>query len=793
MASSGQSIATAYVQILPSTEGIGGNLANVLGGGAASAAGASIGSVMGGSLGGALASTVGKYLPQIGLAAAAAGVADFGKQSVKTGMDFDRAMSQVYALMIRMNGGVGLTDAQMTTLRERAREMGSTTQYTAQEVADAMSFMALAGWNVEQVYNEIPNVLNLAAASGMEIGRASDIITDYMGAFANTAPTAVHLVDLLALAQASHNATTEQYAQGWKYSAGMMNAFGQSADTTTAILSRLADQGHKGSTGGVELTAVMTALYKSMDKFGNVEIAGQIINLAEATENFNPEEFAAQVEQLNSELEGLDPASDEWAAKVFEFNETLGRAGEFRNIIDVFGDIEAALANTGRETGTIDYIGSLGGVFGNVRAFRGIVTILNGGTDAMRDFETALGEADGTAQHTADVLNDNLKGDLLILNSALDELKIAISDQLTPVVRDFVQAITPVIQWLADRISGRSALGDAAKEVEQLGQEDWEGIGQKIQTAMDTLYNPDATPEDKFEAAQYLQEQMGIIANMDWTGTGADAIAGIMGGMTNYNFSGDAAALLGNMQGAIDREFGINSPATAMIPTGEYAAAGLGQGFQQYDYTADALLAANAMKTAITTTLEIVGWNEPAGKIATGIARGITSNSSRVGNAAASLATVAKSRLSTLIGSNGSKFKPLGENISKGIAEGIKDGSHWVADAVKKIIQEALEKGHAVIEDGSPSRLFARELGKPIAQGVGKGVTDNIFEGEDAVAEMVDRMAGVSAAGLTGDGSLPARGGYVFNQTVNSPKALTPWEVARQARNATRQMAEALA
>lgn len=312
----GTSIGTAYVQILPSTQGIAAGIGGALTGGAVSKAASGAGSVIGGALGGTLGKTIGKLLPGLGLAGATAGVVGFGKASVQTGLEFDAAMSQVYALMSSVNEGIGLTEGEMTTLRERAREMGSTTQFTAAQAADAMGYMALAGWDAEQVYEGIPDVLHLAASSSMDLGRASDIVTDFMGAFSATAPTATHLVDLLAYAQANSNATTEQFAQSWKYSAGMMNAFGQSADTTTAILARLANQGHKSSTGGVELTAVMTALYQHMDKFGNIEIAGQVVNLAKATDKFDAEGFANRVAKLNAELEGLEPNTQAYDTKM---------------------------------------------------------------------------------------------------------------------------------------------------------------------------------------------------------------------------------------------------------------------------------------------------------------------------------------------------------------------------------------------------------------------------------------------------------------------------------------------
>lgn len=770
MATSKPSIASAYVQILPSTEGIGAGIAGALTGSAVTGAASSAGSIVGGAFGGSMAAAASAALP-IGAAVAATGaVVGFGKAAVKTGMEFDSAMSQVYMLMSSINDGAGLTERDMNVLRDRAREMGSTTQFTAEQVADAMSYMALAGWDVQKVYDNLPAVLNLAASSSMDLGRASDIVTDYMAAFSNTSPDAIELVDLLAYAQSRSNATTEQFAQSWQYAAPMMNAFGQSAQTTTAILARLANQGHKSSTAGVELNAVMTALVKEMDKNGDIQFAGMTIHLAEITDGWDAEAVAAEVSRLNTELEGLEEGSPEYLEKVAELTEFMSsNSGHFRNLLDVFGDMETALNASGIEANTPAYMNAMTALFGNVRGMRGIQTILNGDVQEMREFESALYGASGTAERMAGVVNDNLAGDLRILNSALDDLKIAISDSLTPVIRDFVQAITPVIQWLAERVSGETPLGEAAREVEQLDQEDWEGIGRRIEECMDTLYSREATPEEKRAASQYLQEQMGIIANMDWSGTGADAVAGICSGMTHYNFRGDASALLGNMQGAIDAEFGINSPATSMIPTGEYIAAGLGEGMDTYS------------------------WQDTAEKIANGIAAAVKNQRGTVGSAGGSLISTIKDRMRNLIGFNGSGFNSLGSDIAQGIADGLLNGTFAVTAAIQQLIDDAVQAARDEAGIFSPSRVFAEEVGQPIAAGIGKGITDNAFEAMDALTGTMNMLTSATAAQFSGAGSMPARAAYVFNQTVNSPRALTPWEIARQARNATRQMAEAMA
>lgn len=795
---SGASIATAYVQILPTTQGIGQGIASALGGAAGAMGGAAAGAT---AASGAFAGMASSALPAAAaVTAVGAGIVSIGKDAVQTGMQFDASMSQVYALMSRMNDGTGLTEAQMTRLNERAREMGSTTQFTASQAAEAMGYMALAGWDVDQIYDGLPSVLNLAAASSMDLGRASDIVTDYMGAFSATAPTATHLVDLLALAQSSSNATTEQFSQAWKYSAGMMNTFGQSADTTTAILAHMADQGHKASTGGVELTAVMTGLYQAMDKNGNIELAGQVINLAQATENFNPAEFAQRVAVLNSELAELEPGTAEYTAKITAFNEELGKAGEFRNIIDVFADMQGVLSGAGFEPGSVGYVTALSGLFQNVRGYRGIAAILNGDTAAMQAFEQELINADGQAETQAGIVNDNLAGDLRLLSSALDELKITLSDTLTPAIREVVQWLTQLVGW----INQWGAAGDAsgmsveqmAESIQSLDDTDPEGIGQKIFNLMQLINNDSENPAtpDRIAALQQLRD---AIANTDMSGDashiGESIAEGIDAGSGAYNFTGTGNDLRDQIVTAIDQALGVGSPATALIPTGEFAAAGVGLGMQEYDYSADALAASAAIQAALAAALAIADWVTTSAPIGAGIARGIQAKASTVSMAAGLLITTARSRMQSLVGAGGAKFVPIGRDIAAGVAKGIKDNASSVIEALGNLIDDAIKSALAKLGIGSPSRVMAEEVGKPIAQGVGMGIRDNAAVPVTALTDTLDTLTKVTAAEFAGAGSMPARGGFTFNQTVNSPKALTPWEVARQARNAARQMAEAMA
>lgn len=745
-----ESIASAYVQIIPSTEGISGGIAKAVGSGAVTGAASKAFNTAFGA--GALTlgrSLTSKVVPAAAVAAGTAAVVNFGKESVKTGMEFDASMSQVYSLMNGVHDGAGLTEEEMKRLRDRAREMGATTQYTAAQSAEAMSYMALAGWRVNEVCERLPDVLQLAAASGMDLGRASDIVTDYMAAFSHTAPSAVHLVDLLAYAQASSNSTTEGFAEAWKYSAGLMNMFGQSADTTTAILARLANQGHKSSTGGTELTAVMTALYKAMDKNGDINFGGQIIHLAEATEDFNPEAFAQRIAVLNDELAAMDEGSPEYLEKVAEINRELASSGGgFRNIIDVFAEMQGILNAKGAYPGSQAYVSAMGFFGNNVRSMRGISAILNGDVGEMAAFEDALKKSSGFAAKQMQTMTDNLSGDKKILASAFDELKISVSDKLTPSLRIGTQWMTGLVQGLAGIVRGAdptaNSIESLTSQFEGLTDYDYEMIGRRIEGMISKLASPDIDDADRQEIASALQELYTSISGVEMNESGENIMAGIAGGMTTYDMTGDGETVRGKILDAIN------------------------------------------------TAMNNAGWETTGAIPARGIGRGITNNKSKMTTPAKQAIDAVKTKARDEIGQDGAKFNTFGADIAKGIAQGVTDGESGLEEAINKIIDDALAAAREHAGVNSPSTLFAEQLGRWIPMGVAEGVSRYAGDAVDAVDDMTGALLSGNAALLSTTNGAAARGGFVQNVTINSPRALTPLEVARQTRNATRRFVEGI-
>lgn len=396
--SAGTAIAKAYVQIMPSTEGISSGIQEALNGSSGAVKGAA------GTINGTL---VGAF-KAVKSAMIALPFAKLGVDAVKLGKQFDASMSSVYSLMSSANDGAGLTAEQMKNLRDRAREMGATTQFSASEAAEAMGYMALAGWDTDEVYKALPDVLNLAAAAGMGLGEASDIVTDYMSAFSNSGLTAAEMSDKLAYAQANSNTTVSGLAEAYQNCAAVMNAGGQTFDTTTAMLEAMANQGYKGARAGTALTAMQRDLTAHMKK-GSITINKQKIAVQDAN-------------------------------------------GNYRSMIDILRDVDKATAGMG----DAQKAAALSSIF-TADSIKGVNLVLNEGIENVAGYAAELENSTGSAEKMGKILNDNLAGDMKTLNSGFEELKLTLSDLLTPAIRFVVQHVTALIQKF-------NALPDSAKK-----------------------------------------------------------------------------------------------------------------------------------------------------------------------------------------------------------------------------------------------------------------------------------------------------------------------------------------
>lgn len=317
---------------------------------------------------------------------------DVGQAALQVGMNFDASMSNVYGLMSSLN----LTQMQMDALRDTAREMGATTKFSASEAADAMGYMALAGWDDAQVIAGIPGVLNLAAAANMDLAKASDIVTDTMTPFGLAAERAGEAADVFAYAQANSNTTVEGLGETMKYAAPTADAFGMSLQDTAAAMGVLANAGIKGSQGGTTLNAMLRDMKKNADN-GRIAIGKTKVALTNAD-------------------------------------------GSYRSYAAIIRDIDKATSSMTASQRDA----ALGAIFGD-ESLKGILATLKQGPDALDDMTAGLYACGGAAADMAATMGDNLKGDLAILESGAQEMAIALSDWLMPAARGVVQGVTDLI------------------------------------------------------------------------------------------------------------------------------------------------------------------------------------------------------------------------------------------------------------------------------------------------------------------------------------------------------------
>ena len=328
---------------------------------------------------------------------------DVGQAALQVGMDFDASMSNVYGLMSSLN----LSQAQMDALRDTAREMGATTKFSASEAADAMGYMALAGWDDAQVIAGIPGVLNLAAAANMDLAKASDIVTDTMTPFGMAAERAGEAADVFAYAQANSNTTVEALGEAMKYAAPTADAFGLTLQDTAGAMGVLANAGIKGSQGGTTLNAMLRDM-KNNAKNGAIAIGKTKVALTNAD-------------------------------------------GSYRSYAAIIRDIDKATSSMTASQRDA----ALGAIFGD-ESLKGILATLKQGPDALDAMTEGMYACGGAAEDMAATMGDNLKGDLAILESGAQDMAIALSDWLMPAARGVVQGIT-------DMIGKFNALDDGTK------------------------------------------------------------------------------------------------------------------------------------------------------------------------------------------------------------------------------------------------------------------------------------------------------------------------------------------
>lgn len=353
-------------------------------------------------------------LASTAVTAAVGGIKDAASAVVEIGSAFETSMSKVSALS-------GATGDDLAALEAKARELGSTTTFSASQAADALGYMALAGWDTQAMLAGVGPVLSLAQAGELDLAAASDLVTDYLSAFNMTAEDTGRMVDVLAYAQANANTTVDGLGQAFKNCAANCNAAGMDVETTSAAIAMMANQGLKGSEAGTALNAVMRDMTQRMED-GSIKIGDATVAVMDAQGNYR--DFADILADVEEATDGM-------------------------------GDAEKAAAL--QSTFTADSI-------------KGLNLMLNAGAGELSSFRDDLYGCAGAAEDAAKAMTDNLQGDLAGMGSAFEELALKIYDGVQEPLRGAVQFVTgsvvPALTFLVENVDYVAvALGGVAAAV----------------------------------------------------------------------------------------------------------------------------------------------------------------------------------------------------------------------------------------------------------------------------------------------------------------------------------------
>lgn len=376
---------------------------------------------------------------------------------VEVGSSFEAGMSEVEAIS-------GATGSELEALENKAKSLGSSTKFSATEAANAMTNMSLAGWSVNQTLSGIDGVLQLAAASNMDLADASQVVTDNISTFNLEASQSTHLADMMAYAQANSSTTAAELGEAYKNCGANMNAAGQDIETTTSFLEALANNGLRSSEAGTSLAAIMRDLTSKM-KDGKIAIGDTSVAVMDSN-------------------------------------------GNFRDATDILKDVESATDGMGDAQKQAALMATF-----TSDSIKGLNMLLNTGADQVAGYEESLRNCSGAASDMADTMQDNLQGKLTELSSATEGLGIAVYDYISGPLQGGVELLTDVVSGLTDAITPqKDAMEEMYDEVVQSSQkvaDNVQAIDDQFTGTLDSVENVGALA-DRLEELNNVEDRTAV-------------------------------------------------------------------------------------------------------------------------------------------------------------------------------------------------------------------------------------------------------------------------------------------
>lgn len=314
--------------------------------------------------------------------------------AAEAGMEFEASMAKVQATS-------SATGKQLDELTNLAREYGASTVFSSSECADALNYMAMAGWDVEQMTNGLPGILNLAAASGEDLALTSDIVTDALTAFGMQAEESAHFADILATASSKSNTNVSMMGETFKYVAPVAGALGYSAEDVAVAVGLMANSGIKAGQAGTSLRAILSNLTQPTDA------------------------QAAAMGALGISL--------------------TNTSGGMKSLDELLEDLRTGFSGLNEAEQA-----SFASIIGGQEAMSGLLAIVNASDTDFSNLKTAIYDCDGACDQMSATMTDNVKGGLAELSSAAEDAQIEIYDAVEPMIRDALPGIKDVFGWIKD-------------------------------------------------------------------------------------------------------------------------------------------------------------------------------------------------------------------------------------------------------------------------------------------------------------------------------------------------------
>lgn len=730
--------------------------------------------------------TVGK-VAKTAMAAGSAAAAAFTKTSIDSGMNFDTAMSQVAATM-------GTTVDKIGDVKAKAEEMGRTTKYTATEAAEGMNILAQAGLSADEQISGIGTVLNLASAGAMSLEESASYTAGAVKGFGDSMSNASYYADLMAKGATLANTDVRGLGEAFSGSAATAKNYGQSADSVTLSLLRLAEQNVTGSEASTALNRAMADLYTPTD---NASKALDQLGVSAYKSNGEAKDFNDLVDELNGSLQGMTAEQKNNAlATIFT---TQG--------LQAFNKMTASSDAT------------------------------------VQKFWKGIQDSSGSAAQQAATQLDNLKGDITLLSSATEGLELGFYNTFSGAIRGAIKGVTSEVSGLAEAMESGGISGALSKLAQDAinfsGQ--LPGLAKIGGDLINGLISGAAQNSGGITSAvsQLLNNLASTISTglSVLTSVGVNLLTTIASGMAQGipNFLAQALPMLTQFSAQLRANAGqlidaglqlilniaqgianslptlityipqivtnianiINDNAPKLIATGLKIIVTLGSGIVQ----AIPSLIANIPQIiqAIVAVVTAFNWVSLGGKVTKGLANGIKKMAGTAKGAAKSIATGIKGALQNLpstlksLGSKGiqglkSAFKAgvgalrgvaksivsaiaqsisslpskllgfarkavsgikgafkagwsaVGKNVVSGIANGISGGVGAVISAAKRAAQRALSAAKRALGIHSPSRKFRDEVGKQIVAGMALGITKNTKKATSAGTKLANAV-----------------------------------------------------